>query len=115
MRLQPIVYTQAMDRAVEWYATVLGDMPEYRSDVWTSFRTGSGHLALHRTDELPEGSRVELSLITEIPLEQGEERLASGGIEIARGIQEETFGRSLVLEDPEGLTIQVNEHHGDVG
>ncbi len=111
MKLQPIVYTRSMDRAVDWYTTVLGGDPEYRSDVWTSFHVGSAHLALHRADQLPEGSRVGLSLITDTKLEQLEKRLSSCGIGVARGIQEETFGRSLVLEDPDGLEIQVNEHH----
>jgi hypothetical protein len=28
----------------------------------------------------------------------------------ARGIADEAFGRSLVIKDPNGLAIQVNEH-----
>lgn len=114
MKLQPIVYTTHMDRAVEWYAAVLGDGPGYRSDVWTSFGVGGAELALHRVDRLPEGSRVELSLVATESLEALVERLASRDISVERGIQEETFGRSLVLRDPDGLAIQVNEHeHGE--
>jgi hypothetical protein len=29
---------------------------------------------------------------------------------LARGIADEAFGRSIVLQDPNGLQIQVNEH-----
>lgn len=113
MRLQPIVYTTSMDRAVDWYAAVLGDDPVYRSDVWTSFEVGGSDLALHRVDRLPEGSRVELSLVAGESLEALVERLGSRDIPLERGIEEETFGRSLVLRDPEGLVIQVNEHEHD--
>lgn len=110
MRLQPIVYTTSMDRVVDWYAAVLGCNPVHRSDVWTSFSADGATLALHRVEELPEGSRVELSLVATESLEALVSRLTSSGIAIERGIQEETFGRSLLLRDPEGLAIQVNEH-----
>lgn len=114
MKLQPIVYTRSMDRAVSWYTTVLGSSPVYRSDMWTSFAVDGAQLGLHRVDELPEASRVELSLVATESLEALIRRLTSSGIAVARGIQEETFGRSLLLRDPEGLAIQVNEHedHG---
>ncbi len=36
------------------------------------------------------------------------ERLAVAAV--ARGIADEAFGRSIVLQDPNGLQIQVNEH-----
>jgi hypothetical protein len=80
--------------------------------VWTSFSADGADLALHRVDELPEGSRVELSLVATESLEALVHRLTSSGIAVERGIQEETFGRSILLRDPEGLAIQVNEHEG---
>ena len=34
----------------------------------------------------------------------------AGNLEVARGIADEAFGRSLVVRDPDGLEIQINEH-----
>ncbi len=111
MRLQPIIYTANPDRAVEWYATVIGVEPVYRSDVWTSFDIGGASLGVHRTDSMLDRGRVELSLVTAEPLEAVLLRLGDHGIEATRGIQDEAFGRSLILEDPDGTPVQVNEHH----
>ncbi len=113
MKLQPIVYTTDMESAVGWYSAVLGSGPAFRSDVWTSFAEGGAYLALHRVDVLPEESRVELSLVAGESLEKIMDRLAAVNIPVERGIQEETFGRSFLLRDPEGLVIQVNEHQRD--
>lgn len=110
MRLQPIVYTTDPAVAVDWYATVLGIKPSYQSDVWTSFETDGATLGIHRVDSLPDRGRVELSLVTAEPLEAVELRLADHGIEPSRGIADEAFGRSLLLEDPDGTPLQINQH-----
>jgi len=110
MRLQPIVYTDDMDRATDWYTAVLGAEPAHRSAMWTSFDVAGGHLALHHAAEVPAGSAMTLSLVSDQPLEAVVQRLGAAGIALARGIQDETFGRSIVVEDPGGMLIQVNEH-----
>lgn len=112
MRLQPIVYTTDLEAAVDWYGRVLGTAPNYRSAVWTTFGVGSGSLAIHRVDAAPEGSKVALSLIATEPLEEVLARVEPFDVVVERGIQDETFGRSIVLRDPDGLAIQVNEHAG---
>ena len=111
MRLQPIVYTTDTAATATWYATVLGIEPAYQSDVWTSFDTEGATLGIHRVEAVPERGRVELSLVTAEPLEAVVLRLADHGIEPARGIADEAFGRSLLLEDPDGTPVQVNEHN----
>lgn len=112
MKLQPIVYTTSMEASIDWYGAVLDVDPQYRSDVWTSFAVEGGYLALHRAAEMPHGSQVELSLVATERLETLVARLEAAAIAVRRGIQDETFGRSLLLEDPSGLVIQVNEHDG---
>lgn len=112
MRLQPIVYTTDTAAAAAWYGTVLGIEPSYQSDVWTSFDANGATLGIHRVETVPPLGRVELSLVTAEPLEAVELRLADHGIEPARGIADEAFGRSLLLEDPDGTPVQVNEHDG---
>ncbi|MDH3540268.1 MAG: VOC family protein [Acidimicrobiia bacterium] len=111
MKLQPIVYTTNMERAVDWYGKVLAANPIYTSDIWTSFAVGDAALGIHHVEERAAASNVELSLIATSPLEEVHGRLVAAGIAIERGIQDEPFGRSLLLRDPDGSAVQVNEHH----
>ncbi len=110
MRIQTIVYVADMDRAVDWYSKVLGGEPLTHGSHWSSFRVGDASLALHWSEKEESPGRVELSLVTQEPLEQLVRRLEALGVEPARGIADETFGRSIVLRDPSGATVQVNEH-----
>ena len=109
MKLQPIVYVTDMEKATAWYSRLLGCEPDVSGGHWTTFPVGGAHLALHlNTDSLDAGS-VELSLVVGEPLEELASRLTPH-----RGIADEAFGRSLVMEDPDGTLIQVNEHDPDL-
>lgn len=110
MRLQPIVYTTDVEMAVAWYSKVLGAAPGYSSDMWTSFAVGDGALGIHYVEERAGESKVGLSLLTTDPLEQVVSRLEAAAIGIERGIQDETFGRSILVRDPDGSLVQINEH-----
>ncbi|MCH8129761.1 MAG: VOC family protein [Acidobacteria bacterium] len=110
MRLQPIIYTTDMPAAVAWYSTVLGSEPTYTSDMWSSFEVAGATLGVHRVETLPDRGRVELSLVATEALHDVLARVTAAGIEPLRGIADETFGRSFVLEDPDGSPVQVNEH-----
>lgn len=112
MKLMAIVYVTDMERSTAFYegllprATLVSQSP-----FWTEFSVEGTAFALHYIDELPQnGLRVELALNSSDPLEEVVEGLRLGGIELAREIQDETFGRSLVIRDPDGLPIQINEH-----
>jgi len=105
MRLQPIVYVTNMAASIEWYGTLLGGAPSVSSDHWTAFSVGESQLALHLTDERLSAGTVELSLIADEPLEQVAARLTPH-----QAIADEPFGRSVVVADPDGTLIQVNEH-----
>ena len=111
MRLQPIVYTTDMDGSVAWYSSVLAIDPVYASDMWTAIPVGDATLGIHRVEAMPDRSRMELSLVATTPLEDVVARLEAAGVEVERGIQDETFGRSILLRDPAGNPVQVNEHH----
>jgi hypothetical protein len=50
---------------------------------------------------------MELALVARGRLEDVQ---VSDADALARPIADEAFGRSLLLRDPDGLTLQVNEH-----
>jgi catechol 2,3-dioxygenase-like lactoylglutathione lyase family enzyme len=108
MILMPIVFVSDMERSIEFYSS-LGFEPRNRSTMWTELEAGDrAVLALHHAESPPAPSqRVQLALVTQDALEHVEARF--GGA-LARPIADEAFGRSLILRDPDGLEIQVNEH-----
>lgn len=110
MRLQPIVYTADMDAAVNWYAKVLDVEPAFRSEMWTAIPAGDATLGIHHVSERADGSNVAISLIATEPLEAVIGRLATVGIDPAGPIEDQPFGRSVLLRDPDGAPVQVNEH-----
>lgn len=104
MIVMPIVYVRDMDVSIEFYER-LGFEARSRSPMWSELTAGEGTvLALHGTRG-EEAGTTELALVAEEPLERVAERVTP-----LRGIADEAFGRSLVVEDPDGLRIQVNEH-----
>lgn len=110
MRLQPIVSTASMDEAVRWYGAVLGCTPVFRSESWTAFETGGALLGVHLGERAETAGPVALSLVATAPLEEVLARLAAAGITPEGGVVDQPFGRSILLRDPEGLAVQVNEH-----
>jgi catechol 2,3-dioxygenase-like lactoylglutathione lyase family enzyme len=102
--LMPIVYVQDMDASIAFYER-LGFAPKSRGEMWSELNAGNGAvLALHKAPADVVG-RVELALVAQEPLERVAEI-----VEPHRGIADEAFGRSLLVRDPNGMSIQVNEH-----
>ena len=111
MRPLTIVYVTDMDRSLGWYRSLLPDAELVSSSpFWSELAADGGTLALHSTSSIEPGNQVGLSLVADQPLEAVGDQLATAGIDVARGIQDEPFGRSMVVEDPDGLRIQINEH-----
>ena len=107
-----IVYVTSMRRSQLFYER-LGFTSISASEWWTELRAGDGAvLALHQADEseLGETGRLELALIATEQLEVVQQRLGSVGIAVPEGIVTQPFGRSMVVTDPDGLRIQINEH-----
>ena len=113
MRLVPIVYVSDMHRSVTFFtglgATVGGDGI---NPYWTEMRLSGTAFALHIHEPFEETTtrRLGLSVAVDQPLEAVAARLAGEGIDLDRGIADEAFGRSMVVRDPDGLAIQINEH-----
>ena len=103
MILMPIVYVKDMDASLAFYES-LGFDVEMSSPMWSRLRAGDGAaLALHGEADGNAG-HIELAMDADDlgPL--------AGRDDVARGIADEAFGRSIVLRDPNGLAIQVNAH-----
>jgi catechol 2,3-dioxygenase-like lactoylglutathione lyase family enzyme len=101
--LMPIVYVEDMDASLAFYES-LGFEVEMSSPMWSRLRAGDGAaLALHGEMDGNAG-HIELAMDAD-DLEP-----LAGRDDVARGIADEAFGRSIVLRDPNGLTIQVNAH-----
>ncbi len=113
MRLMPIVYVTDMTRAIDFYTSLgLAIGTKGRSGMWAELTCGDATLALHVADKLPEKpvGRVELALVSQQPLETVVDTLRQNGITRYRDIADESFGRSIMVRDPDGLIIQINEH-----
>ena len=111
MRPVPIVYVTDMDRSLAWYRALLPAAEQVSTSPWWSeLSIGGAALALHAAESLEPGGHVGLAFEASEPLEAVVAALATAGIDPARAICDEPFGRSLVIEDPDGLKIQINEH-----
>jgi len=104
MQLQPIVYVTNMERSLAWYAGLLNLTPAQTSDHWSTFDVAGTTLALHASDAVQGPGDVGLSLVVTEALEAAAERMQVDAID------EQPFGRSFVVVDPDGVQIQVNEH-----
>mgnify|MGYP001412080747 CR=1 FL=1 len=117
MKLMPIVYVTNMDKAIEFYSALgLQIGVQGRSAYWTEMVMGDGVLALHFIDQLPKKQigRVELAMVAERPLENIVDDLKQNGLTLEREITDEAFGRSILVRDPDGLPIQINEHETEL-
>ena len=113
MKLMPIVYVTNMNTAIDFY-TALGMKVgnKGRGEMWTELEMGDFLLALHFIEQIPENQigRVALSMVAEMPLEDVVNHLKENGLTLEREITDEAFGRSILVRDPDGLPIQINEH-----
>jgi catechol 2,3-dioxygenase-like lactoylglutathione lyase family enzyme len=113
VKLMPIVYVTEMGRAIDFY-TALGLQAHHadRSGMWTELSMGDAVLALHRVPVLPNTAdrRMELAFVCTEPLEALTARLKAASVPLERDIADEAFGRSILLRDPDGMLIQINEH-----
>jgi catechol 2,3-dioxygenase-like lactoylglutathione lyase family enzyme len=129
MRPMPIRYVHDMDAARRFYEALglavafAGRAPLRGGTRWVEMvGPDGGAVALHQAEDgwgepgsgKPEGAvsshPLDLSFEAAEPLEEVVARLTARGYPPATAIVDESFGRSFTVRDPEGLTIQVNEH-----
>lgn len=122
MILMPIVYVSDVDASLAFYAALgFTERNRSRSGAWVELAGPGGRLGLHESRPRPEvplpeadepvgAGVVMLGFVATEPLEEVVDAVASAGHEPVRGIADESFGRSVVLADPDGAHIQINEH-----
>ena len=111
MRIHPVRFTDQPE-AMQRFLEVLGLSTTITSDsgAWVSLRGSGGGVGLHAaasSDEQERPGETSLSFESDEPLEAVRDRLAAAGH--ASEIIDETFGRSLRVADPDGVTLQINE------
>jgi hypothetical protein len=119
LTLMTIVYVRNTDAVLPFYQA-LGMKPTAidRRREWIELQLGDAILGLHQSDQpssqFARNRSTELSLISHEPLETFLERLATAGFKTDHPILDETFGRFVMIEAPDGFLIQVNEEDPDL-
>jgi predicted enzyme related to lactoylglutathione lyase/predicted DNA-binding protein len=116
-RLTPltIVYVRDVARALPFYQALGFEIAlRERTGDWVQLRMGDAVLGLHKGEEASQRERgmkgvIQFSLIVHDRLENLLERLDAAGFSTSHPIIDESFGRSVQLEAPEGLLIQADE------
>ena len=119
LTLMTIVYVRNTDAVLPFYQA-LGMKPIAidRRREWIELQLGDAVLGLHYSDQpssqFVRSRSTEFSLISHEPLETFLERLAAAGFATDHPILDETFGRYVMIEAPDGFLIQVNEEDPDL-
>lgn len=109
MQLLSIIYPTDMSSSLRFYRA-LGLSPTKQGTLWSELEVGDARLGLQRADPFARGEKIHLVFISHKPLEEVIKRLADSGLQVTSEITDEAYGRSLVLHDPDGVPIMINEY-----
>jgi hypothetical protein len=113
MQMMSILFPSNVEGSVRFYEC-LGMMTLSQGKLWAEMRLGDAILGLQRGDQYVRGEKITLVFVSNVPLEQTAERLRANGIVIENEISDESYGRSLLIHDPDGLPILINEYDPDL-
>lgn len=111
MRVLPIRYCADVAASTRFYRALGLELgAATRPGSWVELPGAAGVLALHQAGSGPGGGpgACELAFEADEPLEAVVARLAAAGYP-AGPILDESFGRSVRVQDPDGVPVQVNE------
>lgn len=111
--MMPVLFVENVDRTIRFFETLGLEMSiRSRTHSWAEFDVGGAILALHEADleTLSNEVRMELAFVAQESLYEVEARCRANRIPVERVVTDERFGRSMVVRDPDGLLIQINEH-----
>ncbi len=109
-QLMPILYPCDMEQALDFYRAL--GLPIHRHGKnWSEVLVGSTTLGLQIcSDPYARGEKIHMALVSSRPLEDVREQLNAKGFVIDTDIADEGYGRSLMVHDPSGATILINEY-----
>ncbi|WP_248763778.1 VOC family protein [Pseudarthrobacter sp. SSS035] len=117
MRVTPIRFVRNIEAANKFYSTLgLNENAAATSGTWADLHGNGGQLGLHIAQAgttHSDAGAVALHFSTDERLELTAERLRAAGY-APSDIMDETFGRFITVNDPEGYRIQVNEVDADL-
>jgi catechol 2,3-dioxygenase-like lactoylglutathione lyase family enzyme len=110
MNVMPIRYARDVDAAIRFYAALgLRVDIRSRSKHWAELASaGAGMMAIHIAGADDAGD-CELAFEAQEPLEKVVARLTEAGF-APQPIVDENYGRSVRVQDPDQVWVQVNEH-----
>ncbi len=109
MKLLVFAYAGDFETQVRFWCSAL-DVPEdMHGPNWAQFRVGDARVAIHRVrDEPRDTDAFHLNIVVD-DLEAARERFLAAGASEVRGIQDEAFGQSTIVADPDGRSITLVE------
>lgn len=117
MTLMTIVYVTNMEASTAFYLALGAEISVVnRTNTWSELKVGDAILALHLTKDVPAERfcGLDLSFNSTEPLETLVQSFEEAGVTLHRGVADEAFGRSVMVRDPDGLVIQINEHDSEL-
>jgi len=112
MATRMIVYalSEQLGASIRFYEAALGTKGESFGPSWCAFPMGPSRFALLRPDapQPAHGESFHLDFVVD-ELDEALARCTAAGARVTRGIQDESFGRSALLRDPEGREFSLIE------
>jgi catechol 2,3-dioxygenase-like lactoylglutathione lyase family enzyme len=112
LALMPIVYVHDVAATIAFYEALGFRLTAHnRAYGWAELRLGDALLGIHAIDPEPEGGRppLEITLDSRASLEDVVAHLEAAGIPLEQPITDMSFGRTLLVRDPEGRLVAINE------
>ena len=103
-------FSERFEEMARFYRAALGVEGDSAGPSWLAFPFGASRLAFHRQlpDEPQDTNGYRLDLLVD-DIDAAVARFEQSGADCIRGIQDEAFGRSAVLRDPEGREFTLVE------
>ncbi|SDD39010.1 VOC family protein [Glycomyces harbinensis] len=109
MKATPIRYSADVEATTRFFTALGLDVDAVsRPGSWVELAADAGTVAVHRAAPGDEG-RCELAFEADEPLEAVAERLRAAGFDPGPVI-DESHGRSIRVQDPDGVWVQINRN-----
>ena len=100
-RMTVSVYTENLDKLLDFYEAALGVKPQGHGD-WRPFNLAASTFALHAGGE-PEDHPPGFNVSIEVDdIDAALARCEAHGARVLEGVSDEAFGRRALIEDPDG-------------